>query len=113
MLHSMTGYSSTRGEEAEFSLTVSLKSTNHRFLDVQLRVPPSIESLEPAVRRLLKDRVSRGHIEVTVTFERAGAQTLQLNRRLLEGYVAACDGLRAQFGVLAPPDPVALLRIPG
>jgi len=109
----MTGYSSARSDEAEFSLTVSLKSTNHRFLDLQIRMPSSLEPLEPAVRRRLKDRLFRGHIEVTVSFERTGAQALQLNRRLLDGYVAACDGLRAEFGALAPPDPVALLRIPG
>ncbi|HUI43667.1 MAG TPA: YicC/YloC family endoribonuclease [Terriglobia bacterium] len=109
----MTGYSAGRSDEADYSLSVSLKSTNHRFLDVQLRLPSSLEALEVAIRRQVKERLARGHVEVTVTFERAGAQTLELNRRLLEGYVSACDGLRREFGVLAPPDPVALLRIPG
>ena len=109
----MTGYSSGRSDETDFSLSVSVKSTNHRFLDVQLRLPSALDALEPAVRRQVKERVARGHLDVTVAFERAGAQSLELNRRLLEGYVSACDGLRREFGVLAPPDPVALLRIPG
>jgi len=109
----MTGYSSTRSDEAEFSLAVSFKSTNHRFLDLQIRMPASLEPLEGSVRRLLKDRVFRGHIEVSVSFERGGAQALQLNHSLLEGYVKACEGLRTRFGVVAAPDPVALLRIPG
>jgi uncharacterized protein (TIGR00255 family) len=113
MIRSMTGYSSGRTEEPEFSLSVSVKSTNHRFLDLQLRLPAALEPYEPAVRRMVKERVARGHVEVTLNFERAGAQQLKLNRQLLEGYVAACDGLRLEFGVLAPPDPVALLRIPG
>jgi len=113
MIRSMTGYSSGRTEEPEFSLSVSVKSTNHRFLDLQLRLPAALEPFEPAVRRMVKDRVARGHVEVTLNFDRAGAQQLKLNRQLLEGYVAACDGLRLEFGVLAPPDPVALLRIPG
>jgi uncharacterized protein (TIGR00255 family) len=113
MIRSMTGYSSGRTEEPEFSLSVSIKSTNHRFLDLQLRLPAALERFEPAVRRSVKERVARGHVEVTLSFERMGAQQLRLNRQLLEGYVAASDGIRQQFGVLAPPDPVALLRIPG
>lgn len=113
MIRSMTGYSSGRTEEPEFSLSVSVKSTNHRFLDMQLRLPGALEPFEPALRRTVKERVARGHVELTVGFERVGAQQLKLNRPLLEGYVAACDGLRLEFGVLAPPDPVALLRIPG
>ena len=113
MIRSMTGYSSGRTEEAEFSLSVSIKSTNHRFLDMQFRLPAALEAFEPAVRRRVKQHVARGHLEVSVNFDRLGAQQLRLNRQLLEGYVAACDGLRQQFGVLAPPDPVALLRIPG
>jgi uncharacterized protein (TIGR00255 family) len=113
MIRSMTGYSSGRTEEPEFSLSVSVKSTNHRFLDLQLRLPAALEPFEPAVRRMVKARVARGHVEVTLNFERVGAQQLRLNRQLLEGYVAACDGIRLEFGVLAPPDPVALLRIPG
>ena len=113
MIRSMTGYSSGRTEEPEFSLSLSIKSTNHRFLDLQLRLPAALEAFEPAVRRMVKERVARGHVEVTVNFDRLGAQQLRLNRQLLEGYVAACDGIRVEFGVLAPPDPVALLRIPG
>jgi uncharacterized protein (TIGR00255 family) len=113
MIRSMTGYSSERRETSDFSLSVSLKSTNHRFLDVQFRLPASLEPLEGALRRAVKESVARGHLEVTVGFDRTGVQTLRLNERLLQGYVAACEGLRRHFGVIAPPDPVALLRIPG
>ena len=61
MIRSMTGYSRLRGEEAEFSLSVGIKSTNHRFLDLQVRVPSELEPLEPWLRRVVKDRVTRGH----------------------------------------------------
>jgi uncharacterized protein (TIGR00255 family) len=109
----MTAYSSRRAEETQFSLVVSVRSINHRFLDLQVRLPAVLEPLEPVVRRLVKEGIARGHVEVSIGFERADGQTLQVNSRLLEGYVAACDALREQFGVLAPPDPVALLRVPG
>jgi uncharacterized protein (TIGR00255 family) len=113
MIRSMTAYSSRRAEEAQFSLALSVRSINHRFLDLQVRLPAVLEPLEPVVRRLVKERIARGHIEVSIGFERADSQTLQVNSRLLEGYVSACDALREHFGALAPPDPVALLRVPG
>ena len=113
MIRSMTGYSSGRVQESDFAVSVTLKGTNHRFLDLQLRLPQTFEPFEPVVRGLIKEQVARGHVEVGVSFERTGAQTLQLNQPLLDGYVAACDALRGRFGALGSPDPVALLRIPG
>ena len=72
MVKSMTGYSRRRREEAGFSLSVGLKATNHRFLDVQVRVPSELEPLEGVLRGIIKDRVTRGHVEVTVSLERTG-----------------------------------------
>ena len=109
----MTGYSSVRSEEADFSLSVNLKSTNHRFLDLQVRIPSALEPLEPRLRRLVKDQIARGHVDVTVTLERATSSELQLDNRLLQAYASACQRLRSEFGMVAEPDPVALLRIPG
>jgi len=64
MIRSMTGYSRVEAEEGGFALTVSIRSTNHRFLDPQLRLPSSLEALEPVARRLVKEKVSRGHVEI-------------------------------------------------
>jgi uncharacterized protein (TIGR00255 family) len=113
MIRSMTGYSSVRSEEADFSLSVSLKSTNHRFLDLQLRVPAVLEPLEPLLRRLVREHIGRGHVDVTVNLEWAAPAELHLDRRLLMAYASACRQLRNEFGAVADPDPVALLRIPG
>jgi len=109
----MTGYSSGRREAGDFSLSVSLKSTNHRFLDIRFRLPAALESLEADLRRLVTDSVARGHLDITVSFDRVSGSVLRLNERMLQGYVAACEGLRQHFGAIAPPDPVALLHIPG
>jgi uncharacterized protein (TIGR00255 family) len=113
MIRSMTGYSSVRSEEADFSLSISLKSTNHRFLDLQVRIPGALEPLEPLLRRLVKNHIARGHVEVTVSLEWAASGELHLDGRLLEAYASACRQLRNEFGMVADPDPVALLRIPG
>ncbi|HEV2496051.1 MAG TPA: YicC/YloC family endoribonuclease [Terriglobia bacterium] len=113
MIRSMTGYSRRRREEKDFSLSVGIKSTNHRFLDLQLRLPVELEPFDPLVRRLVKDGVTRGHVEVTVGVEGAGAAELHIDEKLLGAYAHACQKLRDQYGFSAPGDPVTLLRIPG
>ena len=113
MIRSMTGYSRTQGENKDASLAVTVKSTNHRFLDLQIRISSGLEALEPLLRRLAKEHVVRGHVEVTVSLQRLGTTQIQLDDKLLGAYVAACQKLREAYGFTAAPDPVALLRIPG
>jgi uncharacterized protein (TIGR00255 family) len=113
MIRSMTGYSGGRADAGPFSVTVSIKSLNHRYLDLQMRLPPALEFFESHARRLLKERAVRGHFEVTMSLERHGPAQLKLDRPLLEAYLRACQGLRAEFGLRSEPDLVALLRIPG
>lgn len=113
MIRSMTGYSTERTEEAGYSISVSLKSTNHRYLDLQLRFPAGLESSEPLLRRLVKESVARGHVEMAIVIERAGSGALQINRGLLKSYLEAFQQLRSEFGLAAEPDVMALLRVPG
>jgi len=113
MIRSMTGYSRVRSEEGDFTLAVSVKCTNHRFLDLQVRLSPGLESFEPLVRRVIKDHIGRGHVEVQVGLEHAGSPQLQLDRKLLNAYLAAVQEMRQEFGFSSEPDLVALLRIPG
>lgn len=113
MIRSMTGYASLRKEEPGFSISASLKSTNHRYLDLQVRMSEGLDALEPLVRRLVRERIARGHVEISVSVERAGAGGLQIDRRLLNAYLEAFKELRVEMGAAADPDLVALLRIPG
>jgi len=113
MIRSMTGYSKVRSEEGDLTLSVSVKSTNHRFLDLQVRLPFGLEPLEPPLRNVIKNHVTRGHVEMQVSLERAGATELQLDRKLLGAYLSALQKVRQEFGFSAEPDLVALLRTPG
>jgi uncharacterized protein (TIGR00255 family) len=113
MIRSMTGYSRVQHEEGGLSLSVSVRSINHRFLDLQVRLPVALESLEPLVRSLVKQQVTRGHVEIAVVLDRAGAAELHLDRRLLAAYLSAYRDLRAELVSATEPDPLALLRIPG
>ncbi len=113
MIRSMTGYSRVEFEDGGFTLTVSIRGTNHRFLDPQLRLPSSLEALEPVVRRLLKEYVLRGHVEISVGFAGAGATELEIDRKLLSAYLKGYQTLKQEFGTAAEPDLMALLRVPG
>jgi uncharacterized protein (TIGR00255 family) len=113
MIRSMTGYSRVETEEAGFALSVSVRGTNHRFLDPQLRLPASLEAFEPVVRRLLKEHVSRGHVEISVAFAGAGAADMEIDRNVLAAYVKGYQTLKNEFGAAAEPDLMALFRVPG
>ena len=113
MIRSMTGYSRVEAEEGGFALTVSIRSTNHRFLDPQLRLPSSLEALEPVARRLVKEKVSRGHVEISVGLSGVGVAELEIDQKLLGAYLKAYQSVKQEFGAAADPDLIALLRVPG
>ena len=110
---SMTGYAQASVEHNGWSLRVSLRSVNHRFLDVRLRLPEGFEDFEPRIRQLLRDHLRRGHVDLTLHFDPAGSAAVQVNREVAVAYLKAADGLRQQFGMKTEPDLIALLRLPG
>ena len=65
------------------------------------------------LRRLLKDKIARGHVEVTLSLERDSSDTFSLNREIVGGYIAAFRAAAAEFSLSAEPDLNAVLRIPG
>ncbi|WP_353069448.1 YicC/YloC family endoribonuclease [Tunturibacter empetritectus] len=113
-IYSMTGYASMRGAVRDsLAFTLSMKSVNHRFLDLHLRLPSFCDGLEVQMRRMLKESLRRGHIEVTLQIERRANVEIQLNEGLLEAYVQAFREAAGTHGVSAEPDLNAMLRIPG
>jgi uncharacterized protein (TIGR00255 family) len=110
---SMTGFAEARMERDGWALRASLRSVNHRFLDVHLRIPEGLESLEPEIRRVLRERLHRGHVDVTLRVDAIGASAVEVKRDLAEAYLRAADDLRKQFGLKTEPDLIALMRLPG
>jgi len=109
----MTGYAQMKSQGGEgVSFTLSLKSVNHRFLDPQLRLPPDMDELEMKLRRVLKEKLARGHVEVTLAVERR-AEGFGYNREMVGGYVAAFRKAAAEFGTRGEPDLNAVFRMPG
>src|SRR5205807_2889524 len=95
------------------AFALSLKSVNHRFLDLHFRLPSGSDSLEMQLRRLFKEKIARGHVEVTLSLERSSSEAMALNRELIGGYIAAFRAAAAEFSLAAEPDLNAVLRIPG
>ena len=110
---SMTGFAEARAEHDGWALRVSLRSVNHRFLDLHLRLPEGLESLETEIRRVLREKLRRGHVDVTLRVEPAGTSAVQINKEMAESYLKAASDLRKQFGFSAEPDLIGILRLPG
>jgi uncharacterized protein (TIGR00255 family) len=110
----MTGFAQVKSQAGEgISFTLSLKAVNHRFLDPQLRLPVEMDELEMKIRRVLKERLARGHVEVTLSMERRPGEGFEFNRDLVAGYVAAFRQAAGEFGTTGEPDLNAVLRMPG
>jgi len=90
-----------------------LKSVNHRFLDPQLRLPLEMDELEMKVRRVLKERLARGHVEVTLAVDRRSGQGYEFNRELVGGYIEAFRKAAREFGAAGEPDLNNVFRMPG
>jgi uncharacterized protein (TIGR00255 family) len=97
----------------QLSYTLTIKSVNHRFLDLQLRLPSGLDALEMELRKALKDSLVRGHVDLTLQVDRSSQQTAGYNRELVNGYLAAFTAARQENGLTGEPDLNAILRMPG
>src|SRR6266496_240409 len=118
-IRSMTGFAQVKGQlsdpqgKGQLGFTLSLKSVNHRFLDLHFRMPSDTDALEMKLRRLFKEKIARGHVELSLNLERAGDNALALNHQLVSGYIQAFRAAAAEFSLATDPDLNVILRIPG
>src|SRR5687767_3785120 len=114
MIKSMTGFASLTHEDDRATLGVTVRAVNHRFLDLQLRIPQSLGDLESRVRALLQKRLARGRVELAISVQmRTGAApTVELNEEFANALASAIERARERglvTGMLTPGD---LLRLP-
>src|SRR5258707_494818 len=110
---SMTGYAQARTEQDGWTVRVSVKSVNHRFLDLKLRMPEGFDLYDLRLRQIVREHIHRGHVEVTVGVEPGKAAPVQVNRELVQSYLKAAEALRQETRAATDMDVVALLRLPG
>lgn len=114
MIRSMTGFASVSLEAEGRAVAVTLKSVNHRFLDVQIKAPAALAGCEARLKALLQERLTRGRVELTLACDDTGEppRTVTLNAALVRQVQQVLDTARGEglvHGALTPSD---LLRIP-
>ncbi len=109
----MTGFAQAKGQHGEFSFVVNVKSVNHRFLDLHLRLPANSDGLEMRVRKLVKEHMQRGHVEITIKLDRTETAGVSVNRELTNGYVAAFRKISSELGLTCEPDLNVIFRLNG
>lgn len=114
MIKSMTGFASLSRDDERGAIGVTIRSVNHRFLDLQLRLPPSIADVEPRLRALVQRQLARGRVEISVSLQlrQVLAPQVELNEEFAKALATAMEQARARGlveGTLTPGD---LLRLP-
>lgn len=112
-MKSMTGFGRGSKAGANFSVSVDLKTVNNRFLDVHLRIGTELSSLEADIKRRISQRLSRGRVDASITFERTGEVAYELNRPLIAGYISVLREMQQEFDVTGEPDINLIARLPG
>jgi uncharacterized protein (TIGR00255 family) len=110
----MTGFARRELATAWGVLACELRSVNHRYLEVQLRLPEALRHTEHSARELLREQLGRGKVDCTLRLHAAaGERGLQLNEALLRQLIDACARAETLAGNLARTDALELLRWPG
>ena len=114
MILGMTGYGRGQREQSGLSVAVEVRTVNHRFADVQLRMPRTLASLEPELKRSIGQTIGRGRADVFVRLEHAQGKPSQveINSSLVAGLVEAASRLRDELGVEGALDVPTVLRFP-
>ncbi len=115
---SMTGFARVQarvslGGEEQLSYTLTAKSVNHRFLDLQFRLPSGLDAVEMDLRRVLKENLIRGHVDLTLSVDRTAQAKAGYNRELIAGFLTAFDSARREHKLKGEPDLNVALRLPG
>lgn len=114
MIKSMTGFASLTRDDGRGSIGVTIRAVNHRFLDLQLRLPPSIADLEARLRALVQKQLARGRVEVSVSLQlrQAAAPHVELNEEFVQALAAAIEQARIRGLVAGPLTAGDLIRLP-
>jgi uncharacterized protein (TIGR00255 family) len=114
MIKSMTGFASLTRDDERGAIGVTIRAVNHRFLDLQLRLPPSIADLEARLRALVQKQVARGRVEISVSLQlrQHSAPQIELNQEFAAALAAAMAQARSRGVIAGELSPGDLLRLP-
>jgi uncharacterized protein (TIGR00255 family) len=114
MIKSMTGFASLTRDDERAAIGVTIRSVNHRFLDLQLRVPPAIADLEPRLRAAMQKHLARGRVEVSVSLQlrQPAPPQVELNEAFAQALASAIEQARSRGVVSGTLTAGDLLRLP-
>jgi uncharacterized protein (TIGR00255 family) len=114
MMRSMTGFAAASTDDERGSISVTIRAVNHRFLDLQVRLPPALADLEPRVRALVQRGLARGRVELQAAVQprAAAAPMVELNENFVAALTAALASARDAGLVQGALTPGDLLRLP-
>jgi uncharacterized protein (TIGR00255 family) len=115
MIHSMTAFARAEADTGFGALAWELRSVNHRYLEISLRLPEELRGLEPMVRERVGLALGRGKVDGSLRYRPVAdsSAALQLDAEMVERVGRACAEIGAQLGHIQPLNPLELLRWPG
>lgn len=114
MINSMTGFGSARVESEDLAVSIEVKSVNHRYLDVHMKLPPEHQSFEALLRQRISSRFKRGRVDVFVRIDvRAERVRLEVNQPMVAAYAETMRALKAALSLEGNVTVDMISRIPG
>jgi len=113
MILSMTGYGTGAAQKDDSTVSVEIKTVNHRFLDFHIRIPREYLFLEGEIQQLIRSELDRGRVDVIATVQTGGSPAFLVNSSLLKGYVEAAGRLREEYNLDGSLDLKTVLSLPG
>jgi len=112
-MKSMTGFGRGSANGEHFNVAVEIKTVNNRYLDLHFRLSQELAPLEMDIRKLVGARLSRGRVDISISFDRTTDTTYEVNRQLIGGYVNALREIQNEFDLAGDVDINTLARLPG
>jgi uncharacterized protein (TIGR00255 family) len=112
MIKSMTGYGQGSASGETFKVTVDLRSVNNRNLDIHWRAPQELAALEIPLKKQVQAAISRGRVDVNISFTQTASVEWEINRPLLRGYLDALKTMRDEFQLAGDADLSAIAKLP-
>jgi uncharacterized protein (TIGR00255 family) len=113
-MKSMTGFGRGAASGDGFAVGVEIKTVNNRYLDVHLRAPQELNSIEMDIRKRVKSRLSRGRVDLNISLDRTGSEaSYEINQSIVSAYVDALREIQRQFNLSGDIDVTSVARLPG
>lgn len=114
MLKSMTGFGRGEAADDKMKIMVEMKSVNHRYLDLGIKMPKKLNVYEAVVRNILKEYIQRGKVDIFITYEEFAGSSVRLkyNQALAQEYMAICRQMQEEFDLIPDTSVSMLARLP-